>query len=118
MLKCIMEYNPNLLLKELNYVLHNNATANDWHISIIAPIHKKGPKMDPDNYRGISLISCLYKLLTAILNTGISGFCQENNILSKAELGFVSGNRCSDAHFLLHNVINDYCHRRGYIPAL
>ena len=113
MLKCILEYNSNLLLKVLNYVLHNNTTANDWYISIIAPIHKKGPKMDPDNYRGISLISCLYKLLTAILNARLSMFCKENNILSKAQLGFVSGNRCSDAHFILHNLIKDYCHKRN-----
>ena len=110
MLKCIRDYNPKLLLKVLNFSLHNNATADEWFISVIAPIHKKGPKMDPDNYRGISLISCLYKLLTAILNKRIASFCLENKILSKAQLGFVMGNRCSDAHLILHNLIKDYCH--------
>ena len=40
MLKCIHDYNSNLLLKVLNYVFHNNATAYDWFISITAPIHK------------------------------------------------------------------------------
>ena len=69
--------------------------------------------MDPDNYRGISLISCLYKLLTAILNKRIAHFCLENNILSRAQLGFVKGNRCSDGHFILHNMIKDYCHENG-----
>ena len=113
MLKCIREFNPNLLLKVLNYVLHNTATAYEWFVSIIAPIHKKGPKMDPDNYRGISLISCLYKLLTAILNKRIAYFCLENGILDEAQLGFVMGNRCSDAHFILHNLTKDYCHIRG-----
>ena len=91
MLKCIRDYNPRLLLKVLNFVLQNNVTAYEWFISIIAPIHKKGSKMDPDNYRGISLISCLYKLLTAILNKRITSFCLENNILSKTQLGFVMG---------------------------
>ena len=66
--------------------------------------------MDPDNYRGISLISCLYKLLTAILNKRIASFCLENKILSKAQLGFVMGYGCSDAHLILHNLIKDYCH--------
>ena len=112
-LKCIRDYNPKLLLKVLNFVLQNNATAYEWFISIIAPIHKKGPKMDPDNYRGISLISCLYKLLTAILNKRIAAFCLENDILSRAQLGFVMGNRCSDGHFILHNQIKDYCHSNG-----
>ena len=113
MLKCILEHSPDFLLKVLNYVLHNNVAAYDWYISIIAPIHKKGPKMDPDNYRGISLISCLYKLLTAILNARLGVFCKDNNILSLAQLGFTSGNRCSDAHFILHNLIRDYCHKKG-----
>ena len=113
MLKCILEYKSSLLLKTLNYVLTNNVTAYEWFISIIAPIHKKGSKMDPDNYRGISLISCLYKLLTAILNARLIVFCKENNILSVRQLGFVSGNRTSDAHFILHNLIRDYCHDKG-----
>ena len=113
MLKCIKEYNPRLLLKVLNYTLLNNVTAYEWFISIIAPIHKKGSKMDPDNYRGISLISCLYKLLTAILNKRLVVFCKENSILSPRQLGFVSGNRTSDAHFVLNNLIKDYCHNKG-----
>ena len=113
MIKCILEYKPSLLLKVLNYVLLNNITDYSWFISIIAPIHKKGSKMDPDNYRGISLISCLYKLLTAILNKRLGVFCKENNILSIRQLGFVSGNRTSDAHFVLHNLIKDYCHDKG-----
>ena len=57
--------------------------------------------------------SSLYKLLTAILNKRIASFCEENNILSKAQLGFVRGNRCSDGHFILHNLIKDYCHENG-----
>ena len=52
------------------------------------PIYKKGSKMDPDNYRGISLISCLYKLLTAILNKRLEHFCQEKKILPENALGF------------------------------
>ena len=67
MLKCIIEFNTNILLRVFNSVRQHNLSISDWFISIITPIHKKGPKMDPDNYRGICLISCLYKLLTACL---------------------------------------------------
>ena len=63
------------------------------------------------NYRGISLISCLYKLLTAILNKRLGKYCVENNILPKNALGFVSGNRTSDAHLLLHYLTQNYCHK-------
>ena len=29
------------------------------------------------------------------------------------QLGFLAGNRTSDAHIILYNLINDYCHKRG-----
>ena len=35
---------------------------------IIVPIHKKGNTSDPNNYRGISLVSCFAKLFNTILN--------------------------------------------------
>ena len=111
MLKCIIAYNPNILLKVFNSVLQHNLSISDWFVSIITPIHKKGPKMDPDNYRGISLISCLYKLLTAILNKRLEKYCKENKILPENALGFVSGNRTSDAHLILHYLTQNYCHK-------
>ena len=81
MLKCIIAYNPNILLKIFNSIIQHNVSISDWFISIISPIHKKGPKMDPDNYRGISLISCLYKLLTAVVNKRLKKFCKDKKIL-------------------------------------
>ena len=51
--------------------------------------------------------------MSAILNARLGVFCKERNILSARQLGFVSGNRTSDAHFILHNVIKDYCHDKG-----
>ena len=38
-------------------------------------------------------------------------FCAENGILSESQLGFQQGNRCSDAHLIIHNLINKYCHK-------
>ena len=32
-----------------------------WRDSIIVPVYKSGPKDDPSNYRGISLINVMYK---------------------------------------------------------
>ena len=113
MLKCILEYNAIVLLKFFNSALKYNPEILDWSISIIAPIHKKGSPMDPDNYRGISLISCVYKLFTEILNKRLMKYCKEKKILSEEQLGFMPGDRTSDAHLILHNLIRDYCHKGG-----
>ena len=113
MLNCIFKKHPQILIKLYNSALQNNFTVADWIISIVTPIHKKGSKMIRENYRGISLISCVYKLFSAILNNRLMEFCKERNILSEEQLGFMPGNRTSDAHFIIYNLIQDYCHKRS-----
>ena len=68
--------------------------------------------MDP-NYRGISILSCLGKLYSAILNKRLLKYAIEKNILKSEALGFVSGNRTSDAHLILHSLIQRHCHQKN-----
>jgi hypothetical protein len=39
----------------------------EWSIAVIRPIHKKGSKMDCDNYRGIAFLSVVYKVMSALI---------------------------------------------------
>ena len=112
MISCLLLVKPENLEKLFNTILSNPTIITKWHISMISPIHKKGIKSNPDNYRGISLLSCLGKLFTAILNLRLMKYVEENNILSKAQLGFLPGNRTSDAHLILYNLIDLYCNNR------
>ena len=111
-LEALREY-PQAFRKVMNSLLREGIGAISWLVSLLVPIHKKGPTDDPDNYRGIALISCLAKFFYAILNNRLLAFCLENEILSPSQLGFLAGNRTSDAHIVLYNLINDYCHRRN-----
>lgn len=36
----------------------------DWKTALIHPVHKKGDHTDVNNYRGISLLSVPYKILS------------------------------------------------------
>ena len=113
MICCLIEVNPRILIKLFNNILKKNVEIQEWIMSIITPIHKSGIKTDPSNYRGIAVLSCLGKLFTSILNLRLRKFVSDNNILRKEQLGFVEGNRTSDAHLILHSLIQDYCHKKG-----
>ena len=104
---------PKAFQNVMNTLLKQGQGVTSWLTSLLVPIHKKGSTDDPDNYRGIALISCLAKLFYSILNNRLLVHCLKHNILSPSQLGFMAGNRTSDAHIILYNLINDYCHKRN-----
>ena len=59
------------------------------------------------------MLSCLGKLYTAILNKRLTDYVLEKGILRPEALEFVAGNRTSDAHLILHSLIQHYCHQRN-----
>ena len=57
-----------MLCNLFNKVLEDGVYPDDWCKAIIVPVYKKRETSDPNNYRGISLLSCISKLLSTILN--------------------------------------------------
>ena len=74
---------------------------------VIIPLHKKGDKSDVKNYRGITLVSCMSKLFTAVLNKTIAAFCELNNTISGTQFGFRKGKSTVDALFCLQTYLNE-----------
>ena len=104
---------PTAFLNVMNILMKEGKCVSQWLTSLLVPIHKKGPVDNPDNYRGIALISCLAKFFYAILNNRLMEYCLKHKILSPSQLGFLAGNRTSDAHIIIYNLIKEYCHKRG-----
>ena len=53
--------------KLINCVWNKEKLSEEWKESIIVPIYKKGDKTECSNYRGISLLPTMYKILSNIL---------------------------------------------------
>jgi hypothetical protein len=49
----------------------------EWKESVILPIYKEGDKADFSNYRGISLLSPTYKMLSNILLSRLNPYAKK-----------------------------------------
>ncbi len=92
-----------------NIVLNTGFVPDSWTSGIIKPIYKnKGDPKDPDNFRAITLISCLGKLFTSVINARLNKFSDELSIISENQAGFRRGYSTTDNVFVLHALIDLY----------
>ena len=94
---------PNSLLKvaapaicfSLAALFNNSLLAGklprDWKRANVRAIYKRGPKHLPDNYRPISLLSSVTKVLESLVNKSLSNFLSANNLISPFQSGFRRG---------------------------
>lgn len=81
-----------LIFEPVLNVLYNSIFDSDyypsnWKLSITVPILKKVDKMDPRNYRDTTLLSCLAKLFSRILNR-LQRWSEDKSVKSDAQHGF------------------------------
>ena len=63
---------------------------------------------DPDDYRGITVLSCFGKLFTSVIHDRILSFLESNDILGTKQSGFRKGHSTMDHVFALHCLIDVY----------
>ena len=72
-----------------------------WKKARVVPIHKKNSRSEPSNYRPISLLSVVGKVLEQIVATAICQHLSENHLLSDRQFGFRPGRSTADILLLL-----------------
>ena len=86
-----------------NNIIKSEIIAADWSKMIITPIFQKSNKLNPGNYRAISLLSIPSKVFCKILIQR----CLEKteDYLSKTQFGFRAGKGTVDAIFVVRQII-------------
>ena len=96
-----------------NKIINDGEFPASWSIGIIVPIFKNnGETNDPNCYRGITLLSCLSKLFTSVINNRLNKFIEENKMLDENQAGFRKGYSTIDNILLVSSLINIMCFKK------
>lgn len=90
-----------------NLSIEHGVFPNVFKTALVYPIHKAGKKDQMENYRPISILPALSKILERILNKRLIHYLEKNNLLSENQFGFRTGRSTSQAVDTLTSLITD-----------
>ena len=93
------------LVLMFNFVFDKGVWPERWGTGIIFPLHKHDSRLDPSNYRPITLLSVVGKLFGVVVNARLSAFSEATNSLSDEQGGFRPNRGTPDQVFLLREVL-------------
>ena len=99
------------IVKLMNLIPESEKYHLKWTRNLLITLHKGGLTDKPDNYRGISISSCLSKLFSTVLYFRILEVNENFSFLSTNQIGFLKGYRIADHVLLIDTVINEIVHR-------
>ena len=88
-----------------NNIFSSGDIPKDWCKGVIIPVFKSGDNTQVENYRGITLLPTITKILFSIMVQRINVWAESKHIIPTEQFGFRSGYRTTDAIFILYALI-------------
>ena len=95
------------LTRIFNQCINGEQIPEEWRSTKIWPIYKKGPKDQPENYRGISISNSIYKLWASLLCERLTEEVETLSILPDTQSGFRKWRTVTDNIYCLNACIQD-----------
>ena len=100
-------------------VLNFGIIPYNWKTATIIPISKSNKKsLNISEYRPISLLSCLSKVLEKIVATRLNWFCEKSQLIAENQVAFKAGSGCTDALLHIDNYVTNALSTRNHVPIL
>ena len=106
------------LLHVFNIVTSVQTFPGTWNVGLITPLHKKGDKLNADNYRGIIISSCVGKIYLKIMTSRIEKYMSTNDLWCINQCGFKKDHRTEDNLFVLNTIYESHVAREKEIFTL
>ena len=101
-----------------NECIHLDVFPDLLKIAKVVPMFKDGDKTDPSNYRPISLLSCLSKVVEKLIHSRLINFFEKFSILNMNQYGFRSKRSTIQAVARLTEFVRDATNKRADAIAL
>ena len=72
----------------INLSLKQAVIPDDWNLALITPLYKSGSTTDTNNYRPISVLPALSKILEKCVHKQLMDYLEENNLLFDRQFGY------------------------------
>lgn len=96
------------LTELFNHIFTSKQYPQEWNKGIITPIHKKGSKLDPHNYRGITVNSVFAKIYSMVMCNRLETFLEENKIMNETQIGFRKKAQIADHMLVMQSLVEKY----------
>ena len=100
------------ILTFLNNVLIGGVNPTEWKVGKVVLVLKRQPSTDAKNYRPITLISVLSKVLSGIMAQRVAEAVEESGICGDNQNGFRKGRSCADNIFILNGLLDINRHNK------
>ena len=100
------------ITKLMNLIIESEKYPSSWCRNILVTSYKGGGNDDPDNYRGISIGSCLAKLYSTIFYHRILEVNDNVGLINNKQIGFLKGFRTADHLLVIDTIINEVVHKK------
>ena len=80
-----------------NHSITSSVFPSKWKEAKVAPLHKGGPHEELNNYRPISVLPILSKVLEKHVHDSLSNFLHQHELLYRTQSGFRAGHSCETA---------------------
>ena len=88
-----------------NFMFDNEVWPARWSSGVILPIHKHDSRLDPSNYRPITLLSIVGKLFGSVVNARLQAFMEATGSISDEQGGFRKKRGTPDQVFIFRETL-------------
>lgn len=105
----------NAIVKLINACIQQGKYPSELKTGIVRPIHKKGKLNDLANYRPITILPAINKIIEKFICDQIHTFYRDNDIISKSQYGFQSKKSTAQLLSNFTDEVNNYLNDKQHV---